>query len=339
MFSTGKIQGLLCCPNCKGHLDIEVFSRDELGVQEGRMYCSSCEQAYSIKEGIFYLQPRSEVAASSEDWDLDSLNKLYGGAGNYRSGVEWGEYIGIPRQFMEYSEPRIKGRLYEWFEPPDGGMILDLGAGSGYFIFELMIKCGQRDVSFVGIDPAAEHVKWLESRRREEKRNNVLTVVGDGRALPFRSESFDTIVCSEVLEHIPAKRETINEMAYCLKTGGLLLLSTPSKKAVDFWNLVLGPVAWVLRTVLRTKADSLAYDSPTDPKEVNVYLTEAGFAIEKFELNVILPPAIYFAHLPRFSARLVTLVCSFLESHMKKLLAPRFAWHIVVCARKISGSG
>ena len=56
MFSTRKIQGLLCCPNCKGHLDIEVFSRDELGVLEGRMYCSSCEQAYSIKEGILFVE-------------------------------------------------------------------------------------------------------------------------------------------------------------------------------------------------------------------------------------------------------------------------------------------
>lgn len=243
MLSIKMIQELLCCPNCKGHLNLEVFSSDELGVQEGRLYCSSCEQEYSIKEGILYLQPRTEVTASSEDWDLDSLNKLYGGAGNYRSGVEWGEYLGMPRQFMEYGEPRIKGRLFEWFEPRDDGIILDVGAGSGYFIFELMSKCRDKDVFFVGIDPAVEHIKWLENRRREEKRNNVLTIVGDGRSLPFRRQSFDTIVCSEVLEHIPAKREALDEIAYCLKTEGLLLLSTPSKKTVDFWNLIFTPLA------------------------------------------------------------------------------------------------
>ena len=335
MLTTREIRELLCCPNCKVSLDMEVLSRDELGVQEGRLYCSGCKQVYSISGGIFYLQPRSEVTTLSEDWDLDSLNKLYGGAGNYRSSIEWGEYIGIPRQFMEYGHPRIKGRLVEWFEPRDDGMVLDVGAGSGYFIFELMSKCRNKNVFFVGLDPSVEHIKWLENRRRAEKRKNVLTVVGDGRALPFRKQAFDTIVCSEVLEHIPEKQKAINEMAHALKTGGLLLLSTPSKKAVDSWNLVFAPVAWVLRTILRTKADSSPYDTAAAPKDLKEYLIEAGFAIEKFELNVILPPAIYFARLPGFLARVIIGICGLLERRMKKLLAPRFAWHMVVCGRKI----
>lgn len=339
MLSIEMIQELLCCPNCKGNLNLEVFSSDEFGVQEGRLFCLSCEQNYSIKEGIFYLQPRSEVTASSEEWDLNSFNKLYRGIEDYRSGVEWGEYISIPRQFMEYSEPRIKGKLFEWFEVPDDGMILDIGAGSGYFIFELMSKCRDKDVFFVGIDPAVEHVKWLERRRREEKRNNVLTIVGDGRALPFRRQAFDTIVCSEVLEHIPAKREAINEIAYCLKTGGLLLMSTPSKKAVDFWNLIFSPLAWVMKTMFGEKLDHAPYDSPINRKDLSKYLTDTGFTLEKFELNVLLPPQYLFARLPRFSARIIIVICSFLESHMKRLLAPRFAWHFVVCARKISGTG
>lgn len=124
MPSAKKIQGLLCCPNCRGHLDLEIFPEDELGIQEGRLYCPICKQDYAIGEGIFYLHPRSEITASSKDWDLDAFNKVYGGIGSYRNGVEWGEYLNIPRQFSNYIEPRVKGRLFEWFESPDYGTVL-----------------------------------------------------------------------------------------------------------------------------------------------------------------------------------------------------------------------
>lgn len=213
---------------------------------------------------------------------------------------------------------------------------MDVGAGSGYFIFELMSKCVDKDALFVGIDPSVDQVKWLENRRREEKSKNILTVVGDGRALPFREHAFNIIVCSEVLEHIPAKREAIDEMAYCLKTGGLLLLSTPSKKAVDLWNRILMPLAWIMKIILRRKVDSAPYDRPIDRKELIKYLTDTGFAFEKSELNVILPPTHLFTHLPSFFTRVTLVICGFLERFMKQLLAPYFAWHIVMCARKIS---
>jgi SAM-dependent methyltransferase len=155
------------------------------------------------------------------------------------------------------------------------------------------------------------------------------------RALPFRKQAFDTVIYSEVLEHIPEKQKAINEMAHALKTGGLLLLSAPSKKAVDSWNFVFAPVAWVLGPILRRKADRSPYDRATAPKDLREWLMEAGFAIEKFELNVILPPAGYFARLPGFLTSVVLGICGLLERHMKKLLAPRFAWHMVVCGRKI----
>lgn len=88
--------------------------------------------------------------------------------------------------------------------------------------------------------------------------------------------------------------------------------------------------------MFRKKVDSAPYDRPINCRDLSKSLTDTGFALEKFELNVILPPAYLFAHLPRFSARITTVICSFLERYMKKLLAPHFARHMVVCARKIA---
>jgi len=51
-------------------------------------------------------------------------------------------------------------------------------------------------------------------------------VVGDARTLPVADESFDVVLCTEVLEHIPEPQRAIDEMARVLRPGGTLLLTT-----------------------------------------------------------------------------------------------------------------
>ncbi|NNM81606.1 MAG: class I SAM-dependent methyltransferase [Burkholderiales bacterium] len=46
--------------------------------------------------------------------------------------------------------------------------------------------------------------------------------------LPFASESFDLVTCTEVVEHLEHYRETLREMHRVLKPGGTLVLSTPN---------------------------------------------------------------------------------------------------------------
>jgi SAM-dependent methyltransferase len=50
-------------------------------------------------------------------------------------------------------------------------------------------------------------------------------VVGDGRQLPFESESFDAILCSNVLEHTPESEVLLSELTRCLKTNGWAYVS------------------------------------------------------------------------------------------------------------------
>lgn len=44
--------------------------------------------------------------------------------------------------------------------------------------------------------------------------------------LPFRSSSFDLVLCTQVLEHVPNPQGTVDEARRGLADGGLLLLST-----------------------------------------------------------------------------------------------------------------
>jgi SAM-dependent methyltransferase len=51
-------------------------------------------------------------------------------------------------------------------------------------------------------------------------------VVGDVHALPFADNSYDFILCTEVLEHLHAPHVAISEMDRVLRSGGTLVLTT-----------------------------------------------------------------------------------------------------------------
>ncbi len=51
---------ILCCPVCKGDLELDVLKEDETGIIEGTLTCARCSVAYPISDGIPDLLPRIE---------------------------------------------------------------------------------------------------------------------------------------------------------------------------------------------------------------------------------------------------------------------------------------
>lgn len=52
-------------------------------------------------------------------------------------------------------------------------------------------------------------------------------VVGDALSIPFRESVFDTVICTEVIEHVSKPWVVVHESNRVLKEGGHFLLSTP----------------------------------------------------------------------------------------------------------------
>jgi len=61
-------------------------------------------------------------------------------------------------------------------------------------------------------------------------------IYGDGQFLPFRSESFNTVLCNQVLEHVPEPSRLMREVGRVLRPNGVLILTTPQT-----WGLHLEP--------------------------------------------------------------------------------------------------
>src|SRR5262249_7069521 len=49
----------------------------------------------------------------------------------------------------------------------------------------------------------------------------------DGTSFPFAAQSFDTVICVQVLEHTPNPQAVLNEMARVVKKDGIVVVSVP----------------------------------------------------------------------------------------------------------------
>ena len=52
---------ILCCPVCKGDLELTVDEEDEKEIVKGTLHCPSCQVDYPVEGGIPDLLPRTPV--------------------------------------------------------------------------------------------------------------------------------------------------------------------------------------------------------------------------------------------------------------------------------------
>ena len=100
--------------------------------------------------------------------------------------------------------------------------VLDCGSGIGYFS-EFFAKRGGL---VWALDPDINSMQYVKER------HDFHCVVGDAQLLPLKSNSFDKILCSEVLEHVEDDERAVSEIARVGKNGAIVLLTVPSPEGV-----------------------------------------------------------------------------------------------------------
>lgn len=106
---------------------------------------------------------------------------------------------------------------------PSGARLLDAGAGElknrqycAHLDYVSQDFCQYRGVG--ELDEGLQSESWDTSR---------IDLVSDITAIPAPDASFDAILCSEVLEHVPEPTHALDEFARLLKPGGVMILTAP----------------------------------------------------------------------------------------------------------------
>lgn len=125
--------------------------------------------------------------------------------------------------------------LANYFQNKEKSMILDLGCSPGHGTM-LLTRLGNK---VVGVDLNKIYIKkynpdWLGTF-------SLLIADMEESFLPFKDESFDHVIFTEVLEHIAIRRpeEIFREIRRVLKPTGTLYLTTPN---IANWSNVLALV-------------------------------------------------------------------------------------------------
>lgn len=107
-------------------------------------------------------------------------------------------------------------------ELPKGSELLDAGAGEQqYRKYCTHLKYTSQD--FCEYDGAGN-----QSGLQTGKWDCLGTdIVGDICNIPRDDESFDVVLCTEVLEHLPDPKSAISELCRLIKPGGRLILTAP----------------------------------------------------------------------------------------------------------------
>ncbi|MFH1051130.1 MAG: methyltransferase domain-containing protein [bacterium] len=218
------IHTILSCPDCGGDLitnyQLPITNDDEKEetkeLSESQLYCSNCRISFNIINSVHVLLPRSQ--------EKKSLNYI----GHYEKDAELFDYfeereckasLHEEMRLRQYIVSKINPRCYN---------ILDVGSGGAWLAREIDFS----KHNLISLDLSEKNINRA---LKENPNEHHFGVVGDAMNPPFKKDSIDCIVASEIIEHIVNPQEFIRRMNDILKPGGSLIISTPYKEVLQYY--------------------------------------------------------------------------------------------------------
>ena len=139
---------------------------------------------------------------------------------------------GIERNIFQRMWHNNKLKVVLRFIPGFPKKILDVGCASGWFISKISkkfpkAKCYGIDIYDKGIKYAKKIYPKIEFK------------VADAHKIPYKKNTFDLVICTEVLEHLDNPKSAILEIKRVLKKGGVAVIE------LDSGNLLFS-IVWYL---------------------------------------------------------------------------------------------
>ena len=190
---------ILCCPNCRGDLEVTVPS--------SCLSCRTCGESYTSSQGIWEMFRAADVR------DQEFVR--------YRADYEEHARVNLASPAPDVTQWSWLRSLSEFIGSRENSLVLDVGAADGKLGELLRGKVICFDVSLAYLKAARE--KGLPA------------VAGRAEALPFK-KVFDAAVLSNILEHVPAPEALVDQLSHVLKPGGSLYVAVPYKEDLEWYE-------------------------------------------------------------------------------------------------------
>jgi ubiquinone/menaquinone biosynthesis C-methylase UbiE len=159
-----------------------------------------------------------------------------------------------------------------------GSKLLEIGCGAGNLLMQAVV----RDSFPVALDLSMQALTFVRSRLEEaasgpEAPCAYACVQSIGELLPLPGNTFDCVILSEVIEHLPVPEVSILEAARVLRPGGRLLVTTPNYRSL--WPLM----EWMVdRSNQAPRMAGEQHISKFNPASLRRLLAECRLHVEYF---------------------------------------------------------
>lgn len=206
--------------------------------------------------------------------------------------AEWWDPKGKFRPLHQIGPVRLgfaRDRMVEHFGLPGGGLkplhglrVLDIGCGGG-LISEPIARLGAR---VTGIEPKEANIRAAMAHA-EPQGLGIDYRVATVEELAAAGETFDCVVCLEVVEHVLDVRAFLEACAALVRPGGLMILSTLNRTLKSFALAIVG-AEYVLRWL---PVGTHQWSRFITPEELRGHVERAGLTMGRVEGMVYNPLA------------------------------------------------
>jgi len=224
----------LCCPACKGELELKPEEREESIVVSGRLGCGKCDREYEIAYGLPNLvHPEPEKLPDIDRQFLDQYQRI---------AASYDRIIRLMMLAGALWEPRARRRdLVAPLELKPGDLVLEVGAGTGSSLPLIADRIGRAGKLFaMDLSPG-----MLAVAREKMARKGIPAEFGLGNAgyLPYRDGLFDAILHFGGINTFGEKERALAEIVRVARPGGKIVIGdeglVPGKEKTRFGRWLL----------------------------------------------------------------------------------------------------
>ena len=209
-----ELLDLLCCPLCRGELELQAEATAGQEVMSGSLVCLGCGRTYPVEDGIPDLLPEEVVRGRDERW-MRAYDRM---AKSYYTLM----HMLIPALSL-WTEPLARSRWVSLLGLRRGDVVLDVATGAGRNLSFLLKRVG-REGLVLGMDISKSMLSLAARQARARGWRNVELQRANASYLPYKDEVFDAVFHVGGVNTFEEKARALAEMVRVARPGARLVV-------------------------------------------------------------------------------------------------------------------